>query len=366
MISSNTKLKQAQQELKAADQEIFLLKQILASSSEPILITNTDLKIIYVNPAWESLTGYTFEEVCGRNPNINKSGKTSPEVYLNIKKLLKKSGTYTTEEIVNKKKDGSFYQVHCTFYSVVKNNQPLFYVQIMHDITKRKSIETLKNEILASTAHELKTPVTVLKLLTEIHLNRRLKKRPDKMRISDLALMNRELDKLTRLINDILESIRSETEVSLHYQRFDLVQIVKEVATEVKPLYPKHKLIVKNKAEILIEADKDRIEQVVTNLIINAAKYSSEKSLITLSIANSLTETTFSVTDQGIGIPVQKRPFVFDKFYKGEKSRPGFGIGLYVAQQIIKLHGGEIWFETKEKKGSIFYFSLPKRKIENG
>jgi PAS domain S-box-containing protein len=117
--------------------------QLPDASPDPILITNTKAEIYYVNPAWEKLTGYRFQEVSGKNPRILNSGKTSVKVYKKMWESLLNGKSFSTDEICDRRKDGTEYQIHSTFFPIRKNHKNLYYVQIMHDITKRKFIEDI-------------------------------------------------------------------------------------------------------------------------------------------------------------------------------------------------------------------------------
>lgn len=362
MKTANTnKVDQLKKEIGTIEKENILLKDILASSTEPILITTSNLKIIYVNPAWENLTGYSFSEVEGKHPSeINKSGKTPIEVYVDFKKILKTGGTHTTEEIINRKRDGKLYQVHCTFYVVKKDKAPIFYVQIMHDITKRKQIEELKDSILSETAHEIKTPITVLKLMVELHIKRRSKNKRDLISTSELKLFNRELDQIDRLVKDILESARTKSgKTYLNYSNFVINELITQTLKKVKIIAPSYKFEFMAKEDIAVTADKDRIEQVLTNLLVNSTKYSLPGTKINIQIEHDTKQVQISVQDKGSGIEKPKQAFVFDKFYKTDNKNRGFGLGLYIAREIIKMHKGKIWVKSEQRKGSTFYFTLP-------
>jgi PAS domain S-box-containing protein len=138
----NTK-KQVKHSLPLSLKKGIQFPQLPDASPEPILITNTKGEIYYVNPSWERLTGYTFQEVKGENPRILNSGKTSAKVYKKMWEALSSGKSYSTDEIWDKRKDGTEYQIHSTFFPISKNGKNLYYVQLMHDITLRKEKENI-------------------------------------------------------------------------------------------------------------------------------------------------------------------------------------------------------------------------------
>ena len=150
----------------------------------------------------------------------------------------------------------------------------------------------------------------------------------------------------------------------LHLSKSDIHfdDFLQEALNSIQQITPKHSIVLEENAQIVINADPVRLEQVITNLISNAAKYSPGKDKIVVKSCVSQTQLIVSVTDGGIGIAEENKEKIFQRFYrvKGMGSGfNGFGIGLYVSSEIIKQHGGSMWVESKEKEGSTFYFSLP-------
>jgi PAS domain S-box-containing protein len=359
------KIPQSYGKLKISMQSLFYTKEstlfhsFLASSSDPIIITTPEAKIIYVNRAWEKLTGYTSEEVEGKNPNLLRSGKTPEKYYKNLWKAVSNGNSFTSEEIVDKRKDGSLYKIHSTIYPIRSNNKNIYYVQILHDISDRKHLEDLKSEFLSLVSHELKTPITVLKLLSQTHLARFKNEGAMTLTEKDLSLLNQECDRLTDLINDMLDSSRIETgKLNMNFEVFDLTELTQSTVEKIRIVTKDHKLIFDSTPKYEVIGDKDRVEQVLINLLTNAIKYSAQKSEIAINITKQNSQVYVSVKDKGKGIPKKAHKAIFDKFYQLQR-RDGFGLGLYISKEIIKHHKGKIWVESIVGKGSTFYFSLP-------
>lgn len=339
-----------------------ILQQIWASSSDAILITNKNAEIVYVNPAWQKLSGYPYIEVIGKNPRFLKSGKTPKYVYKKMWKALAHGKTFSSEEVVNKKKNGHEYRIHCAIYPIFDNGKIIYYVQRQRDITSQKRLDELRKEFLSASAHELKTPITVLKLLTQSHLNRAKEHGVDTIKASELELIDRELDRLIRLINDMLDSSRFDTgKQFMTFEEVSIADLAKKTVEKIQIYAKNHTIILQTVShDTHVIADPTRIEQVLLNLLSNAVKYSPDGSEIVLQVTKDDKNVIVSVTDHGIGIAKNMQNIIFDRYFQVKaKSKTGFGLGLYIAKEIIKRHKGKIWVESKRNQGSTFYFSLP-------
>jgi signal transduction histidine kinase len=175
----------------------------------------------------------------------------------------------------------------------------------------------------------------------------------------DLSLLNQECDRLTDLINDMLDSSRIETgKLNMNFEVFDLTELTQSTVEKIRIVTKDHKLIFDSTPKYEVIGDKDRVEQVLINLLTNAIKYSAQKSEIAINITKQNSQVYVSVKDKGKGIPKKAHKAIFDKFYQLQR-RDGFGLGLYISKEIIKHHKGKIWVESIVGKGSTFYFSLP-------
>ena len=372
-LNKNTDLKSLKQtvsqlmmELRQVENELSDFREVFHASAEPILMTNTKIEIVYVNPAWENLTGYTFEEVRGLHPRFLRSKKTAIKVHQNMWKVLFSGKSITTEDLVNRKKDGTEYPSHSTFFPVKRNGQIIYYVQLQHDISKRVEMETLKKGFLSMAAHELKTPITTLKLISQSHISKYKRYGYEQIRLDELELIDRELERLTQLINDILDDTRAETgKLCLNLEQTNLKKLFSIVVKKMTILSHKHRIIFhKPPGKLTVVVDQQRIEQVLINLISNAIKYSESGTKIEVGAKIEKKKVLFWVSDEGIGIPDSFKERIFDRFFQIDQTKPvGFGLGLYITKQIIELHKGKIWVESNLKKGSTFYFSLPLIKI---
>ncbi len=231
------------------------------------------------------------------------------------------------------------------------------------DIHDQKLLDERKNEFISIASHELKTPVTSLKGYTQV-LNVLLKRNDTSKLVSTMGKMDTQLDRLTDLINDLLDVSRIESgKLQLTKKEFSFDELVDEVLEEMQLISHKHRIQKTGKTGMKIQSDPDRLEQVMINLISNAIKYSPNADKVQIKTELNHKDIVFAVKDYGIGIPRDKQDKIFDRFFRvnGQNTEtfPGMGLGLYISAEIIKRLGGKIWFESKQGKGSTFYFTVP-------
>ena len=186
---------------------------------------------------------------------------------------------------------------------------------------------------------------------------------PDKLK-NNLIKIDQYTDKLNILLNELLDVSKINTDkLNLSKTEFDFQTFLSETLNSIQQI-SRHQIILEKNTAAIITADPIRLEQVITNLISNAEKYSPGADQIIVRSWKEQEQLICSVTDFGIGISIDNINKLFNKFYRVDQSTKfsGFGIGLYVSREIIKQHGGKIWVESFEEKGSTFYFSLPLKK----
>lgn len=228
---------------------------------------------------------------------------------------------------------------------------------------ERRYLEKRKDDFIITASHELKTPITSIKAFTQL-LRKIFKQKDEKQAVTFLTSMDKQLDKLTFLINDLLDlsKIQSDQFV-LKKEPFSLYEVLKESAESMQATTKRHKISVKGRVARNVIGDRDRIGQVLNNLFSNAIKYSPHSKEINALISSDSRNIKVGIQDFGIGIPRSMQHQVFERFFrvqdKGTSDISGVGLGLYISSEIIKQHGGRIWVESAVSKGSTFYFTLP-------
>lgn len=231
------------------------------------------------------------------------------------------------------------------------------------DITETKQEEIQKNDFIAIASHELKTPLTSLKGYAQ--LLKTAKSTTDPVFVSSVATrIESQINKMTRLVYSFLDLSRIESKkTELNMERIDLNVIIREVANDYLLQEQNHPLIFEPESLPLIYADRQKIAQVLDNLISNAIKYSPKGGEVLIKASLENENVLVSVEDHGIGIDNNHRSRIFDRFYRIDdlqvKNASGFGIGLYLCADIIKRHKGQIDLQSEPGKGSNFYFTLP-------
>ncbi|MHB0870905.1 MAG: sensor histidine kinase [Chloroflexota bacterium] len=235
-------------------------------------------------------------------------------------------------------------------------------VNVARDVTEAKEVDRLKDEFISVASHELKTPLTVVKGYAQL-LAQRLKSVPERAGESRMAgQILEQTNKMTDLADRLLDVSRVQFgRLTLERQLVDLAALVREVSERLQMGIQDHPIRISADQPAPAQVDPARIEQVVSNLISNAAKYSPEKTDIEVALERQDGQALLSVRDHGYGIPREQQPHIFRRFYRattGER-RKGVGLGLYVSKGIVEAHGGRIWFDSEEGKGTTFYVQLP-------
>lgn len=238
------------------------------------------------------------------------------------------------------------------------------------DIEEQKQIqeelrqsEQRKDAFLSMASHELKTPITSVLVLVQL-LQKMFRGEQKPLAVQYLNKIEIQVKKLIKLIADLLDVSKMQTmHLALTQEAFDIDTFVHDLVETIQQSYPSHKLIISGMAQTILMGDKDRLGQVVTNLLTNAIKYSPGKEQVEIVVTNDQQQVTMSIRDYGIGIPQEHQSKIFERYYRvydeQDKKFPGLGIGLYIAAEIIHRHGGEIWVESTPGEGSTFSFSLP-------
>jgi len=241
------------------------------------------------------------------------------------------------------------------------------YAREQDQVARLRRFEALQATFFSATAHELKTPLTVLKTLAPAlcplpHL-------PSQTQTEISQTFAQNLERLELLVTDMLESVRLETgTVALHPRSLDLASRTRRVLERLAPLLERKQQQFELQAPAhlpLVQADGKRVEQILSNLIDNAAKFAPPASLIEISLSQHCPSAEhgwiqIAIADAGPGVPPQERELIFDKFYSAaDKALAGVGLGLFICRELVRLHGGRIWMEERPGGGSRFCFTLP-------
>lgn len=230
-------------------------------------------------------------------------------------------------------------------------------VAVLRDVSAAQRLDELRDEFLSTAAHEIKTPLAVIKAYAQL-----LQKR-DPAEAQALVVIQRQVDRLNRLVQHLLDTTRLRLDGREgQLQRFDLGALAHEVIERMRASAPAHDITVSSVAAP-VHADRERLARVITSLVDNAVRFSPHGGPVSAQVGAREGEAIFSVEDHGLGIPEERQARIFERFYRAHAGTPqdygGLGLGLDISREIVARHGGRMWFESTPGNGSTFHFSVP-------
>jgi len=354
-----------------------ILSAIVNSSDDAIISKTLDGTITSWNPAATKMFGYEEAETIGKNISIIIPPDRLEEETLIIENIRngKKIDHFETVRIA---KDGSKKNISLTV-SPLKNNRGKIVgaSKIARDISLKienqkqlqlyterlQELIKYKDEFMTMASHELRTPLTVI--LANLQILQLMMQ--DDPRIKFINKTLNQVLKLSGLITQLLNVSEIQSgRLELNLSVFNINKLIKDVIENVQQTTNSHRLIYKTVInKIFINGDREKIEQVIVNLLGNAIKYMPSGGDIIVKLQEKKADLLVSIEDKGVGIPKNDLENIFQRFYRVSgtpSSFSGSGIGLYISSEIIKMHHGKIWAESNMESGSVFYFSIPIKK----
>ena len=382
LVVLQQKAKHFDEELKKAVRKVEREKKVLADEKERVesvirnlaeglLVVDKDGKVVLMNPAAERMLGVKKEEKIGKSVT---DGLREEQIVAMASGNLRDQGGDVAKhvEVVSVNDDTKRILQTSTAVIENENGQTVGMVSVLSDVTREKELEELKTKFVANVSHELRTPLVAIQKSLNLILDKELGEvNPEQVKFLDIA--RRNIERLSRLINDLLDISKIEAGgMKLNPQPIKVKELAGQVISSMEN-WAKGKQIkfeIKlSSPEIEMEADPDRLIQVLTNLAGNAIKFTPDQGTITLEAKRmkdpKLDEemVEMAVRDNGIGIAPEDCEKIFDKFVQVGLAQPAgissTGLGLTIAKEIIELHGGKIWVESEVGKGSRFAFRIP-------
>lgn len=343
------------------------LRDLADSMPQFVWTCNDEGQITYMNNSWYKYTGSTENDDQTKLVRNMMKPETVEKVDKMWKESIQNNIPFVLEyELQDPHQEGSYrWFLGRAVPNFGENGEVKQWTGTFTDINEFKQLETQKDNFLGIASHELKTPLTSLKLYTQF-IKMNLEKSGDQKNADVVKRMDSQIDRLTELINELLDVTKIQKgQMPLNESYFDFDQLADEVIEE-QQMTSRHKMVVSKSTVGTVFADRHRISQVMANLISNAIKYSPDADEVHISISLEGDKARFCVRDFGIGIPADKQSKVFDQYYRISESKdhtfPGLGLGLYISSEIIKKTGGEISVSSIEGEGSDFCFRIPKNK----
>lgn len=336
-------------------------RQLFDSNLIGVFVSDFSGTFLDANDAFLNLLGYTRAELLAGA--IRRDTLTPPEFRslsqdaLHALQTTGRSNPYEKEYL---HKNGRRIPV---LVAVTRIEQSDTCIGFVLDISERKERDKRKDEFISMASYELKTPVTSLKGFLGI-LQRHPTIREDEKAQYYITRMDSQIDKLTHLINDLLDISKMNVgRITYREDHFSLDELLAEIVENVQETTQTHRLVLEGQTQARIFGDRDRIGQVLTNLLNNAIKYSPLADRVLIHANREPDRILVCVRDFGIGIDPAHQQRIFERFYQvtdsDAKTYPGLGIGLYICSVIVKRHGGKLWVESTKGEGSTFYFTLP-------
>jgi PAS domain S-box-containing protein len=336
-------------------------RSVVESAPEVIFTMNTEGILTSLNPAFETFLGWAREQFLGQPfaPLLHPDDLPHAMEYL---RRLVAGEVLPLFELQLVHQQGQIVIGELTVTGQTRNGHLTHILGVARDITHRKEVERLKNELVSTISHELRTPLASLRGFTELMLERDF---PLAQRREFLTIIQKESLRLTNLINDFLDLERSASGQQVyHFDQVALAPLLQETLAVIGAQSARHPCHLELPATLPpVQGDATRLRQVVLNLLTNAIKYSPRGGAIRVGARLDKLKVVLWVADQGMGIPPDARANLFQKFYRVDNAETrrigGTGLGLALVKEIVHAHGGEVWVESEVGLGSTFFFSLP-------
>jgi two-component system CheB/CheR fusion protein len=362
IIEDITQAKKSELRLKESEERFRLLVQ---NAFDITTVFAEDGTIVYESDSVERILGYKVGERIGENifkdPIVHPSDLHLKEKMFTASKA--NPGKNISAEFRLRHKNGDYKFIEAVCVNLLDQPAVNGILANYHDITEQRILERQREEFVSIASHELKTPITSLKGYVQI-MQDMFSSAQDEMAIEIIKKLDHQLDRLTVLIKELFDVTRiREGQLKFDISNFDIDKLISEVVNEIQLGTKKHVIVSDLNARKKIEADREKVGQVITNLLSNAIKYSpvSDKVIVTSTSTNE--NVTVCVQDFGIGISPDVQKKIFERFFRLSDDKlsqfPGLGLGLYIASEIVKGHGGTIVVKSNKGDGSIFCFTIP-------
>ena len=354
------KIKEAQE---TSESERQRLDSVLRHMSDGVIATDRRGRIVIMNTAALDILALKSEKVIG----IPLLSILPLEEKVSFRELLESQ----QERLIHLEEDGEDSIIQCEF-SVIQRESGFIsgLVCVLTDVTEQQKIDRERRNFVSNVSHELRTPLTSIKSYTEALVDGAWESK--EIAPGFLKVIETETERMMRMITDLLNLSRmDQNRLGLEKEFINMNELVLhivnrfEVVLQSEPYRNKNYSILTDitKRDLWVELDQDKMTQVLDNIINNAIKYSPDGGRIIVRLMETHTDIIVSVSDEGLGIARKDIPHLFDRFYRVDKARSramgGSGLGLAIAQEVVQLHGGKIWVNSIENKGSTFFVSLP-------
>jgi two-component system, OmpR family, phosphate regulon sensor histidine kinase PhoR len=338
-----------------------ILSAMIETIREIVIVTNADGFIVAFN---NNAKQYFQIDNIELKPKRLSDIVRSIEVHQAFQKVFANNNS-TELKYESNREDRKFFSVST---SPIMVDEVVNAIGVFTDITQLEHLESVRQEFLSNVSHELRTPLTSIIAFVETLEDGAIEDTENNYRF--LGVIRKNAERMNHLIADISELTSIEAgKILIHSRNFDLCELVNEVYTNVSVKAEKRNIRLRNNLSknTTIFADKVRFEQILTNLVDNAIKFSHEESTVSISYCEDEKQHFIKVEDTGEGIGSEHLERIFERFYRTDKARSreigGTGLGLAIVKHLVRLHGGEISVKSTLGSGSCFTIEVPKKSI---
>lgn len=354
-----------QRQMKEIEENEQQLTSIISNMVSGVMLVNQDGKVELLNSAMErflsqhkgNLIGQPYEKVGERfalSPHIHAVFETNEKVHEEVHSY------YPQERIMD---------AHLAPY-YGQGWQQRGVIVVLHDITEIRRLEKMRSDFVANVSHELKTPVTSVRGFSETLMSGEVTDEETTKQF--LKIIHDESQRLDRLISDLLNLSKIERQkMPLNLETLNMTALVHEVSVTLQGAIEEKRtrLVLPDPSkDVYLQGDEDRLRQIILNLVGNGINYTAEGGTVTVSLKENVEKVRLIIKDDGIGIPEESLPRIFERFYRVDRARSrhsgGTGLGLAIVKHLIESHHGEIEVESREGEGTTFTVILPKKQEE--
>jgi PAS domain S-box-containing protein len=364
LIQDITSLKVSEERFRSDEERLRLQSAALESAATGVLITDINGVILWVNPAFTTITGFSAQEAIGKNPRILNSGTHDLQFFTQLWKTIL-AGQIWQHETFNRRKDGRIYVEEQTIAPVRDaSGQISHFISTKQDITQRKQLEELRDELMHTIVHDLRNPLTSMLASLDMLEYWREQLQLEKEPVQILQIARTSAWRMLGLVNTILDLYKLESgKMQLKREPLVLTPLVEQIFRIESPLAIRREVLLLNNIPFdlpVLNLDQLLIGRVIQNLIDNALRYTPDGGNVEVSACYDPQQRVIilSVHDQGPGVPPEAQSRLFQKFVSCSKER-GTGLGLAFCRLAVEAHNGRIWAESEPGQGTTFLVSLP-------